>query len=227
MGDRGGKARAGRPGAPSDLTLLAQAARAGSSDDLDSFVKACWQDAYGAAIRFECKHHGAEDSAQEAAIVVYRLLKLKPPKLDPESVGALVRTVVLRHVQQGRTRLLLEAKAMQLALPRREALAAAREVETEEWARRVHAAIATLAQPLRRLIELRHWDGMSTRAVAREVRMSETSIRRLLAEAEAAIEHELRRLAGTEGDAATPLRQPGGLARHWSAIKARFGDVTA
>jgi len=51
MADHGRKARAGRPGAPSDLTLLAQAALTGSSDARDRFLVACRQYAYAAAIR--------------------------------------------------------------------------------------------------------------------------------------------------------------------------------
>jgi RNA polymerase sigma factor (sigma-70 family) len=177
----------------SDLTNLARAALEGSTDDGGAFLKACWQYAYDAAIRFGRKHHGAEDSAQEALMAVDRLLKLEPPELDPESVGALVRTVVLRHVNEVARRRLLEAKAIQEAsAPRREAPDAPREVETEEWARPVRAAIETLPQPLRRLIELRHWDGLSTREIAREVGSSHTSIVRLLREAEDTLRAALR-----------------------------------
>jgi hypothetical protein len=112
--------------------------------------------AYAAAIRFGPKHC-ADDSAQEALIVIDRLLGLKPPEIDPEAVGALVRTVVLRHVHDVARRLLLEAKAIRdLSAPRPEAPDAAREAETEEWARFVREAVARLPPPLRRLAELRY-----------------------------------------------------------------------
>lgn len=171
-------------GSPSEqLTLLARLALAGSTDN--RFLNACWERAYAAARRFGREHHGAEDSAQEAVIVVYRLLTLEPPQLDPHTVGALLRIVVRRHVNEVARRRIVEAAALRsLPTTRRGAHDPA---ETEEWASRIRATIETLPHQLRLLIKLRHWDDMSTRKIAHTIRTSETSVRRLLTQAETAI----------------------------------------
>jgi len=187
-----------------DLTGLARAALVGSSDDRDRFLNACRQYAFAAAIRFGRRHHGAEDSAQEAVVVVYRLLKLKPPELDPETVGALVHVVVLRHVNRAACSRRLDIKAVrELSAARREAPDVAREIETEELGHQVRAAIETLPQRLRAVIHLRHGEDLSTREIAGEVGRSQRSIIRLLREAEIALKDKLRRLGIRENRGGT------------------------
>jgi len=208
MADRGGKARAGRPGAPSDLTLLAQAALGGSSDDRDRFVEACWRYAYAAAIRFRRTHQGAEDSAQDAALAVSGLLDRKPPELKPESVSAFISVVVLRGAHAAAKRQLREASVAGHAAPAREAADSALEVATTEWARRVRDAVSRLPERLRRVVELEYWGDLSTREIARELGRSQSSVMRLLREAETALGDELRGLDDTDDDRGdTTLRQ--------------------
>jgi len=208
LADHGGRPRAGRPvGLPSDLTLLAQAALAGSADDRNRFLDACRRYAYAVAIRFKCGHHGAEDSAQDAVIVVSRLLEMKPPKLAPDSIGALVRMVVLRSVHEAARRRLCETTRP--APAPREAPAAASEAETAEWARRVKKAIARLPPQPRRLVELRYWDGMSCEQIAHEVGKARRSIARWLKQAEAELRSNLLRDLDERGRWCPPRNRPG------------------
>jgi RNA polymerase sigma factor (sigma-70 family) len=194
MADHGRKARAGRPGAPSDLTLLAQAALTGSSDARDRFLVACRQYAYAAAIRFGRKHNGAEDSAQDAVIAVHGLLKTTPPDLKPQTVGALVSVLVLRSARAVAARRARGASTSAQIATAREAPDPAVEVETAEWASAVRDVVEDLPQLLRRLIDLRYGEDLSTREIAQVVGASQRTIIRLLPEAEAAVKGKLRGL---------------------------------
>jgi RNA polymerase sigma factor (sigma-70 family) len=181
-----------------DLTGLARAALGGSSDDRDRFLKACWQYAYAVAIWFGRKHQGAEDSAQNAALAVNGLFDTKTIKA--EAVGGLIRVLVLRHVYGAAQRRLREATVAGHQAPASEEPDSAIEVETAEWARRVLDAVDKLPQPLQRVIRLRYWDGMSTRGIALELGVPQTSIMRLLGEAEAALKSALRGLDDADDD---------------------------
>lgn len=94
-----------------DLTRLARAALAGSIDDRDRFLEACSQYAYDAARRLKRQHHGAEDSAQDTAMAVLRLFRAYPAELQPDTVGAFVRVVVLRSARATAERRAHEAGA--------------------------------------------------------------------------------------------------------------------
>jgi RNA polymerase sigma factor (sigma-70 family) len=207
LADHGGKARAGRPvGVPSDLSLLARAALTGSNEDRDTFLKACWRYAYAAAKRLGRRHDGAEDGAQDAVLVVRALLEAKPPALAPDSIAGFVSVVVLRNVRLAARRRAREASAAGQTAPARRAPDPALGAETAEWARRVRAAVATLQQPLRRLVELRYWDELSTREIAREVARSQRSVIRLLKDAEILVKSRLRRHDDDRSDTSPATR---------------------
>jgi RNA polymerase sigma factor (sigma-70 family) len=181
-------------GSSEDLARLARAALAGSADDRETFLKACWQYAYAVAVRFGRKHHGSEDGAQDAVIAVHGLLTTTPPELRPATVGALVSVLVLRSAHAAAERRTRAAGAAEQTATARKAADPAHEVEAADWARAVSDVIDTLPQPLRRLIDLRYGDDMSTRAIARVVGVSQRTIMRLLREAETALKDKLRRL---------------------------------
>lgn len=127
-----------------DLTGLARAALMGSSDDHDRLLNACWQYAYDAAIRFGRKHHGAEDTAQNAAMAVCELLKGRAAALTPDTVGGFVRVHVLRSAHAAAQRRLREASAAGHADPTREEPDSALKVETAEWAHVVRDVVDAL-----------------------------------------------------------------------------------
>jgi len=184
-----------------ELTNLARAALVGSSDDRGRFLDACLQYAYAAAIRFGRKHHGAEDSAQEAAIAIERLLATQPPVLMPDTIGALISVVVLRSVRAAAWRRAREANAAaQTITARHQAPDPALEVETAEWAGRVLNAVDKLPQLLHRIVHLRYWDDLSTREIARELGTSHMTIVRLLKEAEHTLRAELQELDGASDE---------------------------
>jgi RNA polymerase sigma factor (sigma-70 family) len=189
--------------ASEDLTNLARAALAGSSADLDRFISACWQYAYDAATWLKRQHQGAEDSAQDAAMAVLRLLRADPPELDPETVGAFVRVVVLRSARAAAQRRLREADAVTNVVNVRELADPAVAVETAEWAHALRAVVDALPPPLGRLIGLRHGEDLSTREIARQLRVSHMTVARLLREAEDMLRRRLRGLDGP-GGRATP-----------------------
>jgi len=178
------------------LTQLARAAVKGSNDDRDRFVEACWHYAYDAARRAGRKHHGAEDSAQDAAMAVSNLLERNA--LKPETVGGLIGTLVLRNAYAAARQRLREATIEDQAVPAREAPDTAVAVETAEWAQRVIDAVDALPEPLRRLVALRHWDGRSLDEIARLLGTSRRTISRQLRDAEAALRHALRGLGGPD-----------------------------
>jgi RNA polymerase sigma factor (sigma-70 family) len=194
------RGEATRVGSAESLTQLARAALTGSTADHDAFLGACWQYAYAAAMRLRRKHQGAEDSAQDAAKAVWDLLKRNPPALKPETVGGLVGVVVLRRAHAAARLRLREASAGDQAATACEAPDTALEAETAEWTRRVRDAVVSLQQPLRRLVELEYWGDLSTREIARETGMSQSSIIRRLAEAEAALKSRLRGLDDADHD---------------------------
>ena len=185
-----------------DLANLARAALVGSTDGRDGFRHACWQYAYAAAIRFGSKHHGAEDSAQDAAIVVDRLLDARPPAIKPETVAALISIVVLRSVRATAQRRIRETNVAEPTVTAHDTAGCHLEMETAERARSVLDAVDKLPQLLRRMVNLRYWDDLSSRAIARQLGTSHTSIVRLLRKAEDILRVELREFDGADDERA-------------------------
>jgi RNA polymerase sigma factor (sigma-70 family) len=185
-----------------DLTRLALGVVAGSRQNqkMNAFLAACTQYAYAAAIRLGRKHHGAEDSAQDAAKAVWSLVVRNA--LKPETIGGLIGTLVLRNAYAAAQRRLREASIAGRANLAREAPDSALEVETAEWAQGVRDAVEALPEPLRGLVALRHWDGCSLDEIAQLLGKSRRTISRQLRDAEAALREALRDL--DEPDAGPP-----------------------
>ncbi len=196
MADRRDRTPAdGKPATASSPERLGQFARAaltGSNDDRAMFLGTCRRYAYAIALRLGRRHHGAEDSAQDATKAVWELLERHA--LKPETIRGFIGTIVLRDAYAAAQRRLREATIAGHSTREGEVPDTAVEVETAEWAQRVRDAVDALPEPLRRLVALRHSDGCSLDEIAQLLGTSRRTISRQLRDAEAALRDALRDL---------------------------------
>ncbi len=180
----------------SDAELVAQFVAEGHATAFDVLHERHYRWVCARLRRQGLGHADAADVAQEALVRAYR----SAARFDPQRgafttwLGAIARNCLIRHFTRNARQTPADAMALAESLPAPDAdpvdlAASAEEVDA------VDDCVGKLPEQLRRIVRLRYAGGLTTRAIAASVGISEGSVRNRLTEAG----ELLRRCLGGKG----------------------------
>lgn len=143
---------------------LVDAARRGAADQIDRLIEAIWPDAYRLALAVVGDPAGAQDVAQDACISVYRTIgSLR----DAAAFRAWLYRIVVREASAHKRRRPKIADACEGAI----------EPQDTEGTLDVWRALDTLPATLREVVVLRYFEDLSSREIARILRIPSATVR--------------------------------------------------